>query len=120
LVPQGDTAELEALAAEVVRVLDPYRAPLTAAETARRRPERLTVRQRELLAIYGYPYVMEEFRFHLTLSGPLGADHAAFSAAADRHFAGLIPQPFSLAELCLFGEDSDGRFHLLQRYALTA
>ena len=120
LVPQGDTAELETLAAEVVRALDPYRAPLTAAETARRRPERLTARQRELLAIYGYPYVMEEFRFHLTLSGPLGADHAAFSAAADHHFADLIPQPFSLAELCLFGEDSDGRFHLLQRYALMA
>ncbi|MDO8325539.1 MAG: DUF1045 domain-containing protein [Cypionkella sp.] len=120
LIPQGDTAALQALAAEVVRVLDPYRAPLTAAEIARRRPDRLTPRQRDLLAVYGYPYVMEEFRFHLTLSGPLGGDEAAITEAATRHFAGVVPQPFRLADLCLFGEDAMGRFHLLHRYALTA
>lgn len=120
LVPQGDTAALQALAAEVVRVLDPYRAPLTAAEIARRRPDRLTPRQRDLLAVYGYPYVMEEFRFHLTLSGPLGDDEAIVTEAAARHFAGMVPQPFRLADLCLFGEDAMGRFHLLHRYALTA
>lgn len=120
LVPQGDTAALQALAAEVVRVLDPYRAPLTAAEIARRRPDRLTPRQRDLLAVYGYPYVMEEFRFHLTLSGPLGDDEAIVTEAAARHFAGVVPQPFRLADLCLFGEDAMGRFHLLHRYALTA
>lgn len=120
LVPQGDTAALQALAAEVVRVLDPYRAPLTAAEIARRRPDRLTPRQRDLLAVYGYPYVMEEFRFHLTLSGPLGDDEAIVTEAAARHFAGVVPQPFWLADLCLFGEDAMGRFHLLHRYALTA
>ncbi|MFT5651936.1 MAG: hypothetical protein ACI9TZ_003433, partial [Yoonia sp.] len=71
LVPQGDPAALQALAGEVVRMLDPYRATLTETEIARRRPERLTPRQRDLLATYGYPYVMEELRFHLTLSGPL-------------------------------------------------
>lgn len=120
LIPQGDTAALQALAAEVVRVLDPYRAPLTEAEIARRRPDRLSPRQRDLLAIYGYPYVMEEFRFHLTLSGPLGRDEAAITEAATRHFAGVVPQPFRLADLCLFGEDAMGRFHLLHRYALTA
>lgn len=120
LIPQGDTTALKALAAEVVRVLDLYRAPLTEAEIARRRPERLTPRQRELLAVYGYPYVMEEFCFHLTLSGPLGADEAAVTTAAAAHFAGLIPQPFRVAELCLCGEDDNGRFHLLHRYPLSA
>jgi len=120
LVPAPDAA-LSALAAEVVRALDTFRAPLTDAEIARRRPDRLTPRQRELLSLYGYPYVMEEFQFHLTLSGRLEGDAAQrLLAAATRHFAGLIPRPFRLEDLCLCGEDQTGRFHLLHRYALSA
>jgi putative phosphonate metabolism protein len=120
LQPMGDTSDLADLAAEVVRSLDPYRASLTEAETARRRPESLTPRQRELLAVYGYPYVMEEFRFHLTLTDRLGAELAEVQRAAEAHFEGLIPQPFDLEDLCLFGEDRAGRFHLLHRYPLSA
>lgn len=120
LVP-GVDPDLSALAAKVVQGLEGFRAPLTPAEIARRRPETLTPRQRELLAVYGYPYVMEEFQFHLTLSGRLGAAEApVLQMAAQAHFAGLIPQPFRLEDLCLCGEDETGRFHLLHRYALSA
>jgi len=120
LVPQGDTAALGDLAARVVADLDPFRAPLTEAEVARRRPDRLTPRQRDLLALYGYPYVMEEFRFHLTLSGSLSsADHAALLPLAAAHFAPHVPQPFRVGALTLFGEAEDGRFHLLRSYALA-
>lgn len=121
LIPVGDTAALQTLAAQVVVDLDPLRAPLTKAEIARRRPESLTPRQRDLLATYGYPHVLEEFKFHLTLSGRLQDPEAtALRAAAIRHFDGLLPQPFRLEDLCLFGEDQDGRFHLLHRYPLSA
>ncbi len=120
LQPLGDISDLVDLSAEVVRRLDPYRASLTEAEIARRRPESLTPRQRELLAAYGYPFVMEEFRFHLTLTDRLGPDLAEVRRAAEAHFAGLIPQPFDLEDLCLFGEDRAGRFHLLHRYPLSA
>ena len=120
LTPLGDTTALQNLAAEVVRNLDPHRAALTPAETARRRPERLTPRQRDLLATYGYPYVMEQFQFHLTLSGPLDDDETTVTSAAACHFAGLIPTPFHIREICLCGEDAKGRFHLLHRYALSA
>ena len=121
LIPVGDAAPLRAMAAQVVQGLDAFRAPLTPAELARRRPESLTPRQRDLLAVYGYPYVMEEFQFHLTLSGKLdGAEAALVQRAADQHFAGLLPQPFVIEDLCLFGEDQDNRFHLLHRYPLSA
>ncbi len=120
LVPQGDTSALTNLAAKVVEILDPLRAPLTAAEIARRRPDRLTPRQRYLLDQFGYPYVMEEFRFHLTLSGNLSPqDQATLRPLAAAHFAGRLPQPFRLSDLCLFGEAEDGRFHLLHRYPLA-
>lgn len=120
-VPEGDQAALNALAADVVVAMDPLRAPLTEAEVARRRPERLTARQRELLALHGYPYVLEEFRFHLTLSGPLDATAIpGVAKAAERHFAGLVPRPFAVGDLCLMGEAADGRFHLLHRAPLGA
>ena len=105
----------------MVQRLDRFRAPLNEAEIARRRPESLTPRQRDLLARFGYPYVMEEFQFHLTLSDRLSADDAPrIKAAAAQHFAGLIPNPFRLEDLCLCGEDQAGRFHLLHRYPLSA
>jgi hypothetical protein len=120
LVPGHDPL-LGSMAAKVVRGLESFRAPLTTAEIARRRPESLTARQRGLLEVYGYPFVMEEFQFHLTLSGRLGAgDALSFKAAAEKHFAGLIPNPFSIDDLCLCGEDEAGHFHLLHRYALSA
>jgi hypothetical protein len=63
---------------------------------------------------------MEEFRFHLTLSGPLnGMEYQALIAHAETHFAPCLPRPFRLTELCLFGEAEDGRFHLLHRYPLS-
>ena len=120
LTPTGGTKPLLDLAANVVERLDPLRAPLTPVEIARRRPERLTPRQRALLDHYGYPYVLEEFRFHLTLSNSLSpADRATLMPLAQRHFAPHIPQPFRIIELCLFGEALDGSFHLLHRYPLT-
>lgn len=121
LTPLGDLAALQFLAARVVEGLDTLRAPLTAAEIARRRPERLSERQRALLDRYGYPYVMEQFQFHLTLSGPLmPAEQAVLLPLARQHFATCLPTPFVIDALCLFGEAGDGQFHILQRCPLGA
>lgn len=119
LVPEGDEGALRDLAAHVVTETDALRAPLDAGEIARRRPETLSTRQRDLLHRWGYPYVMEEFRFHLTLTDSLPQtvlDPVAAALAA--HFAPVLPQPFVVEDLCLFGEDAAGMFHLLQRHAL--
>lgn len=119
LEPQGDLTALGMLAMEVVRATDKLRAAPTTAEIARRRPETLTLRQRQNLDRWGYPYVMDDFAFHLTLTGRLApTEVAATFAAAQAHFAGLLIQPFVIDDLCLFGEDISGRFHLVQRFAL--
>jgi putative phosphonate metabolism protein len=118
LTPLGCEAELLELAAAVVEGTNDLRAPLTEAEIARRRPESLTPRQRTLLEAWGYPYVMEEFRFHLTLTDRL-PDPGPAKAALSAHFAPVLPQPFRVEDLCLFGEDHGGRFHLMDRYPLA-
>jgi hypothetical protein len=118
LTPMGCEAALLELGAAVVEGTNDLRAPLTEAEVARRRPESLTPRQRNLLQAWGYPYVMEEFRFHLTLTDRL-PDPGPAMQALSAHFGPVVPQPFRIEDLCLFGEDAAGRFHLLHRYALT-
>jgi len=119
-VPFGDETDLVNLAADVVRDIDGCRAPLTPEDISRRRPDRLSLRQRQLLEEWGYPHVMEEFRFHLTLSDNLPEDQAALLApVAAGWFADCLPRPFRIDDLSLCGEDGDGRFSLISRHALT-
>jgi hypothetical protein len=68
LVAGAEAPGLHALADEVVRRFDDFRAPMTRAEFARHDRASLTPRQRELLKTWGYPYVLDEFGFHLTLT----------------------------------------------------
>lgn len=120
LVPVGDTRDLATLAAKTVRRFDIFRAPLSDAELNRRRQRRLSPRQDALLREWGYPYVMEEFRFHLTLTGKL--PKAKATALADLLapvFAPLLPAPFTIASLSLMGEDTDGMFRQIDRFPLT-
>jgi phosphonate metabolism protein PhnN/1,5-bisphosphokinase (PRPP-forming) len=71
LVPASPEPRLDALAAHCVKRFDRWRAPLSAAELDRRRRESLTQRQEALLARWGYPHVLDEYRFHMSLTGLL-------------------------------------------------
>ncbi len=120
LTPTGDQTDLATLAAKVVADLDHFRAQPSPDEIARRRPEALTPAQRAHLNRWGYPYVMDQFRFHLTLTGHLPPDQGAVvHAALSPLITPLLPKPFRITSLCLFGQAQDGRFHLLERYALA-
>jgi putative phosphonate metabolism protein len=120
LTPEGCEADLHALAAAVVEATNPLRARLSAAERAKRRPDQLSSRQRALLDLWGYPYVMDEFQFHLTLTDRLAvAESRAVRDVLHRVVSPVLPRPFVIEDLCLFGEDEAGRFHLLHRAALS-
>ena len=120
LVPTGDVAALNALAAAAATGLDSYRAPLNAAELARRRQARLSPRQEELLAQWGYPYVMDQFRFHMTLTSKLPkAEAIALEEVLRVHIAPLLPTPFQIDSLSLAGEDAEGRCHEVTRCRLA-
>jgi hypothetical protein len=71
LCPRGPIKELAALAADCVTYFDDFRAPTSEADRARRLKSPLTERQLTYLDAWGYPYVLEEFRFHMTLASPL-------------------------------------------------
>ena len=119
LTVSGDTTQLSALAATIVRDLDVFRAPLNDAELARRRQHPLSPDQDRLLELWGYPYVMEEFRFHITLTSKLPRAVAERTRKAlEPLVEPLLSAPFVIKDLCLVGEDDLGRFHLIRRHPL--
>lgn len=70
LVPARQEA-VAALAETCLRALCSFREPPSLAELERRRSRGLTPTQERLLADWGYPYVLGEYLFHLTLTDPV-------------------------------------------------
>lgn len=110
LVPASPNPALNALAETCVTELDDLRAPLSQADMERRRFGQLDTRGRELLERYGYPHVLERFRFHMTLSGPVDtawAGRIVAQVARPVHQVN-IEQPPALDRLCVFVEPEPG------------
>ena len=111
LVPALVSDEVTTLGAACVTGLDDLRTPLTEADLARRRVEQLDAREKALLHQYGYPYVLERFQLHFTLSGPVNQLTAQrVMAAAAAPVAQLnATAPLVLDRLCLFVEPAPGQ-----------
>ncbi|HUS54981.1 MAG TPA: DUF1045 domain-containing protein [Thermohalobaculum sp.] len=121
LMPTGPSPEINALAATCTRDLDPFRAPPTEVELAQRRARGLTDHQEENLSRWGYPYVLDDFRFHLTLTGRIQPGEAgALSVAATTLAAPHLDPVLRVDDISLFGDPGGGEgFRLLRRYRLT-
>ena len=108
LVPDATTKEVNDLAALVVKAFEPLRAPLDPAELARRRRGGLTAEQDAKLLSWGYPYVFDEFRFHMTLTGPVPLAQQPAMAALLRQRFDALPRRLAIDALTLFVEDEPG------------
>jgi putative phosphonate metabolism protein len=111
---------LQALADICVEQLDPFRAPATDAEMARRRSSRLSMAHEAMLARWGYPYVFEEWFFHMTLTRRLTADeHTLFMPAAEEWFAAALDTPRRVTDICVFTQSGpDAPFQIADRIPL--
>ncbi|MDO5612339.1 MAG: DUF1045 domain-containing protein [Paracoccus sp. (in: a-proteobacteria)] len=116
LIPRAQPGALTDLAAALVRGLDRHRPPLAPQDRARRNPDALPPRERGLLDRWGYPWVMEAFRFHMTLTGPNVP--ATVEAALRPVLDPILPRPLVVDAVTLSGEDDQGRFHDIARYPL--
>ena len=119
LVPTGEINTLRMMAGRVVSELDPLRAPTSDTELVRRRKSKLTQVQDAHLMKWGYPYVFDQFKFHMTLSGNLTRERQnAVQDQAKSVFASVIPSPFVIDAVSLVGERLDGNFELIARQTL--
>lgn len=115
LKPLVSSLALEQLAADCVQQLHNLAAPLGDSELARRRKAGLTQEQDALLVTWGYPWVMQHFRFHLSLTGPLEGVNASVVAALQAEAASQFHElpACTVDRLSVFVEPTPGADFLL-------
>lgn len=120
LAPVDQPQALTDLAQALVEHTQNLRAPLSDAEFERRNTPDLSPRRRALLKRWGYAATEEEFRFHMTLAGPVdpplldrGRDYL------DDLLAPFAARPFVIDRLYLFCEpEPPGPFHIVDHWSL--
>ena len=112
--------ELENLADDCVRGFDKFRALPNEDELARRRRARLTAPQMENLERWGYPYVMDQWRFHMTLTSSLDPEMLLpIQSHLAELFAPHCVEPIPIDALYLFEQPAEQEpFHVLERFPL--
>ena len=120
LTPVNGSPELQALAADCVTGFDRFRAPPGTAELTRRRAAGLSPLEESYLTRWGYPYVLDRFRFHVTLTGPLDpVDAQRLLPVLARLFEPVTREALALTDIALFHEPSRGvPFRLVERFRL--
>lgn len=122
LKPQHDSDALRDLADACVAALDPLREPMTQGDRERRQPDKLTAGQRSNLDRWGYPYVFEEFRFHMTLTGPVEPKEADVLIPAYQNvFNPVFVEPVPVNFITVFEQkEPDQPFIIRKRFPFTA
>ena len=121
LTERGPVPELQAMGDGIVRHFESFRAPLSSTDIERRKPETLAPEERANLMLWGYPYVFETFRFHMTLTDTINDREAErVENELREHFASQIDQPLSVDGLAIFVEREPGTdFSILAYQPLT-
>jgi hypothetical protein len=125
LVPSRDDARINRIADACTTQFDHFRAPLSDAEMTRRLREPLDAVSLHLLASWGYPHVLERYRFHISLTGSLNA-YPRKTAEDALQAAREVFEPISVVALhfdaiCVFRQRSNHeRFSLIHRAALAS
>lgn len=119
---QRPSPAMLALHAVCVREFDAFRAPLSDFDLARRRKAPLTPEQDARLVEWGYPYIFEEFRFHMTLTGQIRdeAERAQVLSVLQDHFA-QVTGPHLFDGIAVFKQDDrEAPFNIVERCGFEA
>ena len=106
LRPTKPSMALNGLARDTVQQFDHFRKEMPPAERGKRRSKGLTPQQDELLLQYGYPYVLDQFRFHITLTSTVEnqEDRRLIEEEARHHFSPQLLREIQIAGIALFTE----------------
>lgn len=123
LTSDQSSAPLQALAADCVREFDSFRRPSSPEELEARAAGVRNARQLAFIEKWGYPYVFEEWQFHMTLTSSLSGE--AVLLRAEQHLASLLAPvlqvPLAVDSICLFTQpDRESPFHLHSRHRFGA
>ena len=116
LIPTNNL-KVNAVSNKFVEELDYLRDELSENEIKKRKPHKLTSNQKQMLFKWGYPYVFDEFKFHLTLTSKLNVVEIDDVL---RSLQNILKQvnlnKISFNNICIFGQKSDEKFYFVQRF----
>lgn len=114
--PRTRSTPLHALADACVLRFEPVRKPLDEADIERRLAQGLSERQSKALALHGYPFVFDDFHFHMTLTGKLDAELREIWLGGLTEIFSVLSQPVICDSIAVFKQGQPGsRFHVLTR-----
>lgn len=122
LCPTDHLQALSNLATRCVKELDMFRTPMSNEERERRiATTKLSPHQIGLLSEWGYPFVLDQFRFHITLTRRLTEmEQATLVPALKTRLERELRHPLTVDSICLYGDPgNDLPFLLIDRYALS-
>lgn len=122
LRPVKSSDKMNKLARDAVRQFDSFREDMSFTELKKRRTQGLTPQQDALLLQWGYPYVMDEFCFHLTLSSKIedAQERTQVEEEARRHFSSDMLQEIPVDGISLFVETDEQPMTLLRFFPFKA
>lgn len=109
LMPSAPCEQIQYLASAIVQEFDRYRAPLSEADIERSDPDGLSAAQFANLHRWGNPYVMDEFRFHMPVTGSINAiDMPRIEPALRTIFEPVLREPVMVSNVALMIEEGTG------------
>ncbi|ANM05459.1 hypothetical protein AMC78_CH03395 [Rhizobium phaseoli] len=109
LMPSAPCEQIQYLASAIVQEFDRYRAPLSEADIERSDPDGLSAAQFANLHRWGNPYVMDEFRFHMPVTGSINAiDMPRIEMALRTIFEPVLREPVMVSNVALMIEEGTG------------
>jgi len=115
--------DVDRLAADCVTGFDRFRCPVTPQERRRRLAAGLSERQIDNVDRWGYPYVFDDFRFHMTLTGPVATDRRGeIITQLQAHFDAINGhRALTISRLVLVRQDDpSARFRVVHESELRA
>ncbi|MCP3418652.1 DUF1045 domain-containing protein [Bradyrhizobium brasilense] len=122
LVPESPVPTLRGLASRIVEEFDRFRSPLSQGELQRRLNSPLNEIETTHFVQWGYPYVFDRFRFHMTLTDRIATDSQPdVRRELDAIFGSLLSEDYSVDALSLFVQEHSGAdFVVRSQFALRS
>ena len=108
------------LSNRLVRELYKFRSPLTKKEIDKRNPSKLSKLQLNILYKWGYPYLMSEFNFHMTLASEVTGNKLYFELKKiEKNKEIILNEINNFDKIYIFGENQKGMFENLENFSLS-
>lgn len=108
-------------ASRCVLDFEDFRAPLTVKERTRRLEQNLNLHQRLMLEELGYPYVLSEFRFHITLTKNMTEDEKVqVVPALQPVLNSILGNPCDIDGIAIVGDPGNNQpFQMIEYFELS-